>query len=284
MQGKIVLVTGANTGIGKVTALELARKRATVVMVARNQAKGEATLAEIKAETGNNDVHLMVADMASQASIRALATAVRERFDRLDVLVNNAGATNAERQESPDGIELTFAVNHLGYFLLTNLLLDLLKASAPSRVVSISSAAHRFGAIRFDDLQFKKRPYREWPAYGQSKLANLLFTYELARRLEGNGVTANAVHPGTVNSEFFAGMKGMMKVIPFLMKPFLISPQNGAATAIYLASAPELAQMSGQYFERLQPKRSSEASLDRAAAAQLWQISEQMTGLHEGRL
>jgi len=279
VQGKIVIVTGANTGIGKVTARELARKGATVVMVARNQIRGEAAVAEVKAATGSKLVHLLNGDMSSQASIRALAAEFRARFDRLDVLVNNAGATHGQRSESPDGIEMTFALNHLGYFLLTHLLLDLLKASAPARIICVASEAHRFGTINLDDPEFKRRPYREWPAYSQSKLANIMFTYELARRLEGTNVTVNALHPGTVRTEFFDRMTGIMKVFAAVLGPFLITPDQGAATTIFLASSPEIEGVSGKYFEKQRPRASSAASMDRQVAQRLWAISEELTGI-----
>ncbi|MDQ3829839.1 MAG: SDR family NAD(P)-dependent oxidoreductase, partial [Candidatus Tectomicrobia bacterium] len=201
MHGKVCVVTGATSGIGLVTAEALARQGATLIVVGRNSARGAATVSRIQQETGNSAVELMVADLSAQAQVRQLASAIQQRFARLDVLVNNAGALFSQRQLSQDGIEMTFALNHLAYFLLTNLLLDSLKASTSARIVNVSSEAHRRARLDFADLQGQQR-YSGWRAYARSKLANILFTYELARRLEGTGIVANALHPGFVATNF----------------------------------------------------------------------------------
>ena len=255
MTGKVCLVTGATAGLGAVTAEALARRGATVDLVGRSRERGEATAEQIRRDTGNASVGFLQADLSQQAEIRQLADAFRERHARLDVLVNNAGGMFLKRQESVDGIEMTFALNHLAYFLLTDLLLDLLKASAPARIVSVSSDSHRWpGRIDFDDVQGRKR-YGGLRAYGQSKLANLLFTFELARRLEGTGVSANALHPGFVATSFF-GAGGMMGTSARLMqlaaRLVAISPEEGAKTSIYLASASEVQGVSGKVFLPLQ--------------------------------
>lgn len=279
MNDKVVLVTGATDGIGKVTALELARLGAQVVLVGRNPTKGQAVVREIRTQSGNQQVELMTADLSSQAEIQHLADEFKSRYARLDVLVNNAGATFFSRLESVDGIEMTFALNHLNYFLLTHLLLDLLKASAPARIVNVSSGAHRSGRMNFADLE-GKQSFGGWRAYSQSKLANVLFTYELARRLEGTGVTANALHPGFVATRFGHNNGALanagMKVAQSL---FAVSPEKGAETNIYLAASPDVEGVSGQYFEKSRAVSSSKASYDEAAARQLWAISEQMTGI-----
>jgi len=279
MRGKVVMVTGANAGIGKATALYLAGREATLVLISRNQERGEAAVAQIKAATGNQSVYLMLADMSSQVSIRKLVVEFGQRFDRLDVLVNNAGGSFGQRLESADGIEMTFALNHLGYFLSTHLLLDLLKASAPSRIVCVASYAHRLGTIDLDDLEFKRRKYGGFAAYCQSKLANILFVNQLARRLQGTRVTVNALHPGYVKTDLVTRGTGIMKVIPILSRPFMITPEQGAATSVYLASSPEVEGVSGKYFEKLRPCRTSELATNQRISERLWEISEGLTGI-----
>lgn len=278
MENKVCLVTGATNGIGKVTALELARRGATVVLAGRSAAKTDAVVAEIKARSGNDRVEGLVADLSTQAGVHALADAFKARYDRLDVLVNNAGAIFNERRESADGIEMTFALNHLSYFLLTHLLLDVLKASAPARIVNVSSNAHMGSGINFDDLEFK-RGYMNFRAYAQSKLANILFTTELARRLQGTGVTANALHPGFVSSGFGRNDGSLMNIGMMLMRPFQISPEKGAETTLYLVTSPEVEGVTGGYFSKRKPARTSSAARDQAAAERLWAISELMTGV-----
>jgi len=279
MIDKVCLVTGATAGIGAVTARELARMGATVVGVSRNPDKCATVGERVKTETGNPQVEFLSADLSSQAQVRRLAEAFKHKYDRLDALVNNAGAYYFTRQECVDGIELSFALNHLGYFLLTNLLLDLIKASAPARIVNVSSNAHHVAKINFADPEGRRR-YSGWAAYGQSKLANLLFTYELARRLEGTGVTANALHPGFVASSF-AHNNGWLVAwgTKFAQKLAGRTPEEGARTVIYLATSPEVEGVTGKYFVDEKAVASSPASYDVAVAKRLWGVSEQMTGL-----
>ncbi len=280
MQGKIVLITGATNGIGKVAALELAKKGATVVIVGRNRAKTEETLNEIKTKSGNPNVEMLIGDLSVLADVRRIAGEFKSKHDRLDVLVNNAGAVFASRQETADGYEMTFALNHLSYFLLTNLLLDVLKANAPSRIVNVSSEAHTNLALDFDDLQSKKSyAMGGFNPYGRSKLANVLFTYELARRLAGTGVTANVLHPGLVASGFGKNNPGLMNWIMNLVHLFAISEEKGAETIVYLASSPEVEGVTEKYWDKSKAVSSSQASYDEAAQKRLWEISEQMTGL-----
>jgi NAD(P)-dependent dehydrogenase (short-subunit alcohol dehydrogenase family) len=252
-----------------------------VIVVARNVNRCENTVDEIIQTTGNHAVEYMLADLSSQNEIHDLAEAYQNKYDHLDVLVNNAGGFFMSRQESADGIEMTFALNHLNYFLLTNLLLDTIKASAPARIVNVSSAAHQNASINFDDLQGKKK-YSGWQAYGQSKLANILFTYELARRLEGTGVTVNALHPGMVATNFGANNGGVLgSLVRQFMNLFSIGVEDGAQTSIYLASSPEVEDVTGKYFVKKKAVSSSSASYDESAAKRLWEISEEMTGVRE---
>lgn len=273
MHGKIVLVTGATAGIGEVAARELARLGATVVGVGRNAEKCRTVAEQIRAATGDVQVEFLVADLSTQAGGRQVANEFKRRYSRLDVLLNNAGAYFATRQTSADGLEMTFALNHMAYFLLTDLLLDVLKASAPARIINVSSEAHRGFKLNFDDLQ-NERGYNGFPAYGQSKLANVLFTHELARRLAGTGVTANALHPGFVATNFGHNNGS---VVSFLMKIIqqlgALKPEQGAATSIYLATAPAVAQVTGQYFDKSRAVSSSPESYDEAAARRLWEAS-----------
>ncbi len=277
MTGKTVLVTGASRGIGKAAATGLAKLGAAVGIVARDAARGAAAVDDITAVSGNRDVHLFVADLSIQAEVRRLAHEVDDRLGRLDVLINNAGAVNMTRNVTADGIETTFAVNHLAYFLLTTLLLPMLEASAPSRIVNVSSAAAKGAAIDFDDLQGEQR-YSGWRAYAQSKLANILFTEELARRLEGTGVTANCLHPGVIRSGFGKNGRGLMRLGWILAGPFLASPEKGAETIVYLASSPEVAGVTGKYFYRCREASAPAAAHDRLLAASLWDVSEELTG------
>ncbi|MGB9800371.1 MAG: SDR family oxidoreductase [Thermanaerothrix sp.] len=281
INGKTVLITGATDGIGKVTARELAKQGAQVVIVGRNPEK-TARVAEELRQVGNPAmVDYLVADLASQASIRQMVATFRQRYDQLHVLINNAGAYFTRRQISPDGLEMTFALNHLGYFLTTLLLLDVIKASAPARIINVSSTAHNGARLNFDDLQ-NERGYNGWRAYSQSKLANLYFTYELARRLEGTGVTVNALHPGFVASRFAHNNHDPIAWgFRLVQRLFAISPEEGAQTSIYLATADEIAGVSGRYFVNKRPVPSSAASYDRAAAQRLWEISLRLCGLAE---
>jgi retinol dehydrogenase-14 len=279
MQGKVVVVTGSNIGIGKETAVGVASLGATTVLACRNQEKAAAAAREIKQRSGNDDVQLVSLDLADLASVQAAAADILQRWDRLDVLVNNAGGTWSQRVLTKQGFEQTFGVNHLGPFYLTMLLLDRIKVSAPSRIVNLSSVGHHFafGGIRFDDLQGEKR-YVTFDAYSQSKLANVLFTRELAKKLEGSGVTVNAVHPGAVRSGF--GMDGDLNpLLTFgnhFIRPFEISPKSGAKTSIYLASSPEVEGKTGQYWVRRRPGRMSPKAKDDAVATRLWDVSEKL--------
>jgi NAD(P)-dependent dehydrogenase (short-subunit alcohol dehydrogenase family) len=275
MHGRICLVTGANSGIGKAAAAALARMGAHLLMVCRDRGRGEQAQAEIAGESPDAEVELFVADLGSQQSVRDLSDDLHRRFDHLNVLVNNAGAYLNTRLVSLDGLEETFAVNHLGAFLLTNLLLDLLGAGAPSRIVNVSSGAHLRAHINFDDLQSERR-YNAWKAYGQSKLANVLFTYELARRLEGTGVTVNAVHPGVVRTNF-GSSGGFVRFGTRIAGPFLLTPEKGADTVVWLASSPEVDGVSGKYFLRRKPSRTSAEARDRTVQDRLWQVSADLT-------
>jgi NAD(P)-dependent dehydrogenase (short-subunit alcohol dehydrogenase family) len=278
LSDKVCLVTGATSGIGEVTAEALATMGASVVMLSRNPGRCTRTAERIRSKSGNPAVDFLVADLSSQAEIRRVATEFRQRYDRLDILVNNAGGFFLKRQESSDGIELTFALNHLNYFLLTNLLLDLLKASAPARIVNVSSGAHNGGRIDFEDLQ-GKRSYGGWKAYSQSKLANVLFTYELARRLDGDQVTVNALHPGFVATGFAKNNGWFASIGLSIVHLFARKPEEGARTVIYLASSPEVAGVTGKYFHDGKPVPSDPVSYNVETARKLWQVSAQMVGL-----
>jgi NAD(P)-dependent dehydrogenase (short-subunit alcohol dehydrogenase family) len=278
MHGKVCMVTGATSGVGLVTAQALAHQGATLIVVGRNPERGAATVSRIQHETGNSAVELISADLSAQAQVRRLASEVQRRFTRLDVLINNAGALFLRRQLSPDGLEMTFALNHLAYFLLTNLLLDHLKASPAARIVNVSSEAHRGARLDFADLQGQHR-YRGWRAYARSKLANILFTYALARRLEGTSVVANALHPGFVATNFGRNNRGITAVFFRIAQLAAISPEQGAQTIIYLASSPEVKGITGAYFVKKKAVRSSQISYDRSAADRLWQVSAGLTAL-----
>ena len=277
MGGKVALVTGGTSGIGKATATALAAMGADVVVVGRNRERGERAAAEIRAQTGGH-VDLALADLSSQAGVRELAEGFRRRYDRLDVLVNNAGLVQSERTETVDGLETTFAINHLAPFLLTHLLRDMLEESAPSRVVTVSSEAERWGNIDFDDLQSQKK-YRGFPVYGMTKLANILFTYELAERLKGTGVTATCMHPGAVNTRFGTNNSGPMTILFRAFKPFMRTPEQGADTVIWLSSSPEVEGVSGRYYSDRKPVEPKKIANDPAARRRLWEESEKLTGL-----
>src|SRR5215210_2389282 len=234
MGGKTALITGGTSGIGKATAVALAAMGANVVVVGRNPERGAAAVEEIKAQSHSRSVELMLADLSVQAEVRGLAEEFLGSYDRLDVLANNAGLVQSNRTETPDGIETTLAINHLAPFLLTNLLIDRLMESAPGRVITTSSEAQRWGSMDFGDLQ-SRRNYRGMPVYGMTKLANIMFTYELAERLEGTGVTANCVHPGGVNTNFGTNNRGFTTLLFRAFKPIMRSPEQGADTVIYLA-------------------------------------------------
>jgi NAD(P)-dependent dehydrogenase (short-subunit alcohol dehydrogenase family) len=276
MNGKICLVTGATNGIGEETALALARMGARVIIVGRNPAKGAAVVDKIKAQSKNDAVELMTADLSLMSEVRRLADQFKAQYQKLHVLVNNAGAVFFSRQVTAEGHELTFALNHLNYFLLTNLLLDVLKASAPARIVNVSSGAHSGARLNFDDLETTKG-YNAMRVYGRSKLANIVFTYELARRLESTGVTANVLHPGFVRSGFARNNGGVINAAMGIIGRLALSPEQGAQTSIYLASSPEVEWVTGKYFVKKQPTRSNAASYEQSTWTHLWEISEQMT-------
>src|SRR5438128_1896166 len=272
---RVFVVTGANSGIGKAIALGLARLGGTVVMACRNATRGEAARQDIVRDSGNPRVSVEIVDLASETSVRSFAKEFQQTHPRLSVLVNNAGVYTSHRDVTPDGLERQFEVNYLSGFLLTHLLLDLLKRSAPSRIVNVSSSAHMGGTIRFDDLQGERR-YGGFRAYNQSKLAQILFTQELARRLEGTRVTVNACHPGVIRTNL--GMGGSSVVVRFV-KMFLKSPEKGAETPIYLATSPEVEGISGKYFVRNQMLAPSARAQDPAVARRLFEISMELAHL-----
>jgi NAD(P)-dependent dehydrogenase (short-subunit alcohol dehydrogenase family) len=280
MAGKTVLVTGGTGGIGKATATGLAARGAHIGIVGRDLRRAQAAAADIMRESGNPArVDIFVADVSVQAEVRKLATEVLDQYPQLDVLINNVGGFWATRHVTADGLEHTFAVNHLAPFLLTHLLLDRIKASAPARIVTVSSGAQAMGRIDFDDLQ-GARKYSGQRAYNQSKLANVMFTYELARRLAGTGVTATVLHPGVVRTGFGAeDPTPAMRTLTAVVRPFMKSPTQGATTSIYAASSPDVEGLSGVYFANSKARKSSKRSYDRADAAQLWTLSEQLVGL-----
>jgi retinol dehydrogenase 14 len=278
MAGRTVLVTGGGGGIGRATVLGLAAMGAHLAICGRDRESTQGAAVEVRA-SGGGPAEVFVADLSSQAQVRRLASEVLQRLPRIDVLINNVGGYWDTRQVTEDGLERTFAVNHLAPFLLTNLLWDRLTQSRPARVVTVSSNAQAQGRIDFDDLQ-GERSYSGARAYSQSKLANVLFTYELARRLPASSVTANALHPGLTRTAFGAeDPAGIQRRLVPLLRPFMQTPAQGAATSIHLASAPELAQVTGQYFANRKPRRSSKASYDQPTAARLWQVSAELVGL-----
>jgi NAD(P)-dependent dehydrogenase (short-subunit alcohol dehydrogenase family) len=284
MSGKTCIVTGANSGIGKETALGLARMGAHVVLVCRNAEKGRAALADIQRESGSSKLDLLIADMSSMASVRALAAQILEKYPRVDVLINNAGTAITKRTISVDGIEMTVAGNHLGAFLLTLLLLDRLKASAPARIVNVSSEAQRRARLEMDDIQFERRKYSSIGAYGQSKVLMNACTFELARRLKGMGVTANCLHPGVVATNIWhsgeADQPLFFKILVRIFKPFMIDSKKGAEVSLYLAASPEVADVTGTYFVKSKPADYNPIERDPKVCAEIWQWSEKLTGAH----
>ena len=281
LRGKTALVTGANQGIGRVSALELAKMGAAVVMVCRSEEKGRAAREEIVAQVKGATVELIVGDVSSLASLREVAVRFLDGHDRLDILLNNAGVLATSRRESADGFEHTFATNHIGYFYLTHLLRPTLERTPGARVVSVSSEAHRRGVINFDDLHGRKR----WSAtgsYSASKLANVLFTRELARRLADTGVTANCLHPGVIGSGFASTDGGIVAMLARLVRPLLLTNEEGAKTQVYLCSSPEVAGVTGKYFDKCKERAPSRAAQDDAVARDLWRVSEELCGLKGG--
>ena len=279
VEGKIVLITGATSGIGKATARALAGLGATVVVHGRNPKKCAATVAEIRQATGNQQVASIVADLASLAEIRKLAQEFKERYPHLHVLINNAGLSLRRRRESADGYELMFAVNHLAHFLLTNLLLDRIIESAPARIVSVSSGLQKYSRLDFADLQMKRK-FSAMKGYGRSKLASIMFTYELARRLAGKGVTANVMNPGMTATNIGMDEGGVFSASKRLMDRIMgKSAEQGADTVVYLASSPEVAEITGRYFENRKPIPSAPGTYDQETVRRLWEVSEELTGL-----
>lgn len=277
MQGKVVIVTGSNVGIGKETAVGLAALGATVVLACRNRQKAEAAAAEVRERASSDTVELATVDLADLASVRACAEDLLGRFDRIDVLVNNAGGIWSVRQETAQGFEQTFGVNHLGPFVLTNLLLDRMTRGGRGRIVNVASVAHHNAKLRWDDLQSTRR-YSPFRVYGRSKLANMLFTLALAARVEGTGVTANCLHPGSVASGFGldGDLTGLRGLGIRLYRPFEISAQSGARTSIYLAGSPEVAEVSGRYYARCKPGRPGRRARSQESAERLWSASERL--------
>ena len=278
MDGRVCMVTGASSGIGKETAEKLAERGARVVMVCRNRDKGGEALADIKKRSRNDFVELLIADFTSLASVRELVKAFEGGHDALHVLVNNAGVAQVRRSVTGDGFETTFQVDFLSHFLLTNLLLDVLKKSSPSRIVNVSSVGHFGGHIDFDDLQ-TERGYGVMKAYSRAKLAQVLFTYELARKLGGTGVTVNCLHPGAVATNIWGASLGPLSFVGKATKLFMMSPAKGAQTSVYLASSPEVDGVTGKYFDDKREEKSSAESYDEAVAKRLWEVSARMVGL-----
>lgn len=280
LTGITYLITGATAGIGLATARALAKRGATTVMVGHHPEKDRDIIAEVQREAGHALVRYMQADLASQDAVRELASDFKRQHTRLDGLINNVGGFFPQRRLSPDGIEMTFALNHLNVFLLTQLLLDVLQASAPARIVNVASDAHRSAELDFENLE-GERGYRAFRAYARSKVAMLLFTYELARRLEGTGVTVNAMHPGFVATNLYRHYGWLSKLIEPIVRVFARSPEEGARTVVTLAASPDVEGVSGTYFVDNAPVQSSPATYDEEAARRLWEISLEMTGLDE---
>lgn len=278
LNGKVCLVTGATSGIGEVTAKALAARGAQVILVGRNQLKADKTVQQIQSETGSNSVQYLLADFADLQQIHDLVSSFKSQYSRLDVLINNAGAYFNSRRQTAYGVEMTFLVNHLAPFLLTNLLLDMIKASPAARIINVSSDAHQYGSMDFADLEYKRR-YFGMKAYARSKLANILFTYELARRLEGSAVTVNALHPGHIATDIWRTNFSLIgPLLKWIMGFFAITPKEGAKTSIYLASSPEVEGLTGQYYIKQEVVQSSPMSYDQNLACQLWRVSEQLSG------
>jgi NAD(P)-dependent dehydrogenase (short-subunit alcohol dehydrogenase family) len=275
MKGRVCLITGASSGIGKVTALELAKMGATAVLVCRNKESGERAKSEIIQAAGNGAVDLMLCDLSSQRQVRSLASEFKGRYRKLHVLVNNAATVPQHRTITEDGLETQLAVNHLAPFLLTHLLLDVLRKSAPSRIINVSSGMYRTASLDFDDLQGEKS-YRPMKMYAKTKLLNIYFTYELARRLEGTGVTVNCLAPGFTATGLGRDFSPISR---FVMKTFAHKKEIGAQTSIYLASSPEVERVTGKYFERMKETQTSPPTYDKDIARRVWEVSEQLTGL-----
>lgn len=278
MTNKTILITGATSGIGKEEALALAAMGHTIVMLVRNETKALSVKNEIIASTGNKDIDSFIFDLSSMEEVRSVSQKIKLKYPVIDVLINNAGMIYPERKVSPDGYELTFALNHLGHFLLTNLLMENIIAAPQGRIINLSSEAHKFGTMNFDDINLEKG-YGSMKAYGQSKLANLLFTFELQRRLAGTNVTVNAVHPGVVKTNFGNEYKGLVALMMKLVRPFMRNARKGAETVVWLASGPEAAELRGKYFKDKKAIASTKESRNIEKSKLLWDVSEEMTGI-----
>jgi len=278
LQGKVCIITGANSGIGLETALGLARKGAILGLICRDPVRSSAAVEHIRRETGNTRVSLHLADLRSQQQVRLAAKSCLESYPEIHVLINNAGLVARERAMTEDGLETVWAVNYLSCFMLTRLMLERLKASAPARIINMASEAYMMGRLDFTDIDSAYGRYRSFQAYGNAKLAVILFTRELARRLEGTKVTANCLHPGIIASRFGSNLRLAQKSVAIIMLPWVRSPRTGAATSIYLACSPEVEGVTGKYFKRCKPSRIARKARDDAQAARLWQLSERLIG------
>lgn len=269
--------------MGKAITTELAKAGYFVVMLCRDQSRGKAALEEVKALSGSDNIELMLCDLGSLAEIREFCGEYKSRFGKLNLLINNAGVILPGRHETKDGYELQFGVNHLGHFLLTNLLLEVLKKEPKARIINVASGAHKIGKLHFDDINLERR-FTFWGAYARSKLANVLFTYELAERLKETGITVNCLHPGAVATNMGVNRDtGFGRLITSILKPFFLTPEQGAETAIYLATSPEVENVTGKYFYKKKAVPSSSASYDSATAERLWSLSEEMTGIKKAQ-
>ncbi|MGB0369201.1 MAG: SDR family oxidoreductase [Flavobacteriales bacterium] len=280
MEGKTIVITGGNAGIGKATAIALAKKGAEIVITSRSEDKAKAAVAEIKSASGNEKLSYVLVDLNSQASVRKAAEELKTKCPKIDVLINNAGCYVSEKTINQDGLEMQFATNHIGHFLLTNLILDNVKAAGKARIINLASIAHKFTReLDFDDLNYEKKEYGGWDSYSRSKFCNILFTNELAKRLEGTGITANAVHPGGVRTEIAEkNANWFTKLGWIVMKPFMITVEKGAATSIYLASSPKAEGESGGYWVKCKKHFSNRPSQDPELAKALWKKSEEIVG------
>jgi len=278
MQRKRVLITGANSGIGKATAEELARRGADVVMVARDEKRGRRALEDVKRRSGNERVELLIADLSTRDAIRSLAADVADRYGHLDVLVNNAAILTGTRRTTPEGFEMQFFVNHVAYYMLTCLLVGSLRAAAPARIVNVASTAHQSGVVDLDDLSHEGSTYSGWQAYANTKLMNVLFTYELARRLEGTGITANCVHPGVIHTNLINNYSWVLSRMFHALQIFFKKPADGADTPVYLASDAAVSTVTGRYFSSREPAETTEASYDRDLQRRLWEATAEIAG------
>ncbi len=276
LDGRVCIITGASSGIGEVAATEIARKGATLGLICRDEKRGKHTVDAIKQETGNDKVTLHLADLKSQKQVRRVAKDCLKQYPVIHILINNAGVIAKKRSITEDGIEEVFAVNHLSHFLLTNLLLERLKASAPARIINVASEAYMMGKLDFNDIDTKKRRFISFLTYGNSKLATILFTNELARQLEGVGVTANCLHPGIVATRFGSELSLPEKSVGFLMLPLLRGPQKGAATTIYLATSPQVENITGTYFQNCKPNKLHSKAKNKEVEQRLWEVSLDM--------